>query len=82
MGHIMPSINIADEMVQRGHDVSFITNGYNKEKCLKQIEEIPKNSKGQGCTPIFTEDGLSQKEFLPKGIDKWTPFIEDEIKKL
>ena len=30
MGHIIPAINIADLLVERGHDVYFITNDYNK----------------------------------------------------
>lgn len=35
MGHMIPVIQLSDELVSRGHDVHFITSDYNKEKALK-----------------------------------------------
>ena len=50
---------------------------------MPQIEGIAKNPDTQkGCTPIFTKDGLTREEFLPKGNDKWTPYVFDEVKEL
>ena len=38
MGHFIPCSYLGEELVSRGHEVTFITNNYGKEKCTKMVE--------------------------------------------
>ena len=62
MGHFIPMSHIVDALIQRGHDVHFITNNdaYNGHKSSKIMTAI-------NCTnQVFTDDGLVREEFLKK----------------
>ena len=81
MGHFLPMINIAEELSERGHDVTVLTNQYNEEKCRKIIEQA-------GCTAVITQDGVSREEMCPNdktcrggyvGFKKWMPILKEEI---
>ena len=58
MGHFLPVMHIAEELVSRGHTVYVITLSYLKEQCAKVIEEV-------GCIPMFSEDGITREDVMP-----------------
>jgi UDP:flavonoid glycosyltransferase YjiC (YdhE family) len=62
MGHFIPCAHLGEEIVSRGHEVTFITNGYGKEKCTKMAE-------GFGAKCIATNDSLQLEDLAPKAKD-------------
>ena len=52
MGHLLPMVHIAQELTERGHDVTCILPEYNKEKCNKILGD-------SGVHGTYTPDGIS-----------------------
>ena len=61
MGHLIPIIHIAEELSDRGHNVTVLSNQYGQEKASKMITAA-------GCKAVFTEDGAKREQMCP-GID-------------
>ena len=53
MGHVLPILHIGEALVQRGHEVYFITNSFGKTKNVQKIAEA------DGIKVIFTDDNLA-----------------------
>lgn len=49
MGHVTPSIRLATVLLEAGHEVMILTNGYNKELAMK----------------VATNSGLEDKLLFP-----------------
>ena len=85
MGHFLPMMHIAEELKDRGHDVTVISNEYGGERIKNIIEEA-------GCTAAITKDGISKEEMRPgdrklnpggsTGYNKWLPILKEEIHKV
>ena len=64
MGHFIPCAHLGEEIVFRGHEVTFLTNGYGKEKCTKMVEAF-------GAKCIATDDSFEQKDLSPEAKDDY-----------
>ena len=70
MGHFIPMTHIAHALIERGHDVFFLSNSdeYNDGKGSKILNDI-------GCkNQIFTDDKKTRAEAMEK-----PESIEDEM---
>lgn len=89
MGHFMPMSQLAHALIERGHEVHFLTNSdsYNGGKASKVLADI-------GCkNAIFTNDGVTRADLFkkPDGLKDqpenkffpiWKKMWKEEIEKL
>ena len=73
MGHFIPVSNIGEELLARGHEVTFITHNYGKERCTKLVEAF-------GARCVTTNDSFVKEDLHPPatgdyGWVKLTPLI-------
>ena len=58
MGHFIPMSYIGEELINRGHNVTFIVNNFGKSKCTKMVESF-------GAKCITTNDSFSEEDLAP-----------------
>lgn len=89
MGHIIPMSQLAEGLLQRGHEVYFVTNSdiYNEGKVSRQINAI------EGLNLVQTDDPITREEFMAKPKDakdvpdvvqfpRWEPFAEKALREI
>ena len=64
LGHFIPCAHLGEEIVSRGHNVTFITNNYGKERCTKMVEAF-------GAKCIATNDSLQQPDLAATAKDDY-----------
>jgi UDP:flavonoid glycosyltransferase YjiC (YdhE family) len=82
MGHLIPMLNVIEELILKGHSVTMILPEYTSERCLSMVHQT-------GCKTVITKDGITRDQMIPGdgrenptafcGYKRWIPLLKEEM---